>query len=66
MAVVSEAGTPATVVAARRRLAVSATVALIGIALSAVVDQTLGGWVTVLAVAALLHGLHRFGRTGPG
>ncbi|HEX7668060.1 MAG TPA: hypothetical protein VF395_00670 [Polyangiaceae bacterium] len=53
------------VVAARRRVAVSATCAVAGIALSAVVDQTLGGWVTVLSVAALLHGLHRFGRTGP-
>jgi hypothetical protein len=54
------------VLAARRRLAVSATVAVIGIALSAVVDQTLGGWVTVAGIAALLQGLHRFGRTGPG
>ena len=53
------------VVAARRRVAASATCTVAGIALSAIVDQTLGGWVTVLSVAALLHGLHRFGRTGP-
>jgi hypothetical protein len=53
------------VVEARRRVALSATCAVVGIALSAVVDPTLGGWVTVLSVAALLHGLHRFGRTGP-
>ena len=55
----------ALVTATRRRLATSATLVLIGVALSALVDQTLGGWVTILAVAALLHGLHRFGRTGP-
>jgi hypothetical protein len=64
MAIASEADSPLAI-AARRRVAVSATCAVLGIALSAVVDQTLGGWVTVLSVAALLHGLHRFGRTGP-
>lgn len=65
MAVTLVGDAPA-VMAARRRLAVTATAAALGIALSTMVDQTLGGWVTVVAVAALLQALHRFGRTGPG
>lgn len=50
---------------ARSRLAVSATAALVGIAMSTSLDPTLGGWVTVGAVAMLIASLHRFGRTGP-
>jgi hypothetical protein len=50
---------------ARTRLAVSATAALVGIVLSTSVDPTLGGWLTVSAVAMLVASLHQFGRTGP-
>ena len=75
MAVNPSAASPATagpaheqpgLTAVRRRLATTATVAVLGIAVSTIVDQTLGGWITVLGVVALLHALHRFGRTGPG
>ncbi|HEX3597867.1 MAG TPA: hypothetical protein VHU80_22315 [Polyangiaceae bacterium] len=50
--------------ALRTRLAVTATAAVVGIVLSTAVDQTLGGFVTVVAVVALVATLHRFGRTG--
>ena len=50
---------------ARTRLGLSATAALVGIALSTSVDPTLGGWLTVASVAALVASLHQFGRTGP-
>src|SRR5258706_1009440 len=49
----------------RKRLAVTAAAVALGIALSTSVDQTLGGWITVGGVAALVLTLHRFGRTGP-
>jgi hypothetical protein len=49
----------------RSRLAVSATAALVGIAVSTSLDPTMGGWVTAFAVAMLIASLHRFGRTGP-
>jgi hypothetical protein len=49
----------------RTRLALSATAALTGIAMSVAMDPALGGWVTVAGVASLIFSLHRFGRTGP-
>lgn len=49
----------------RRRVAVSATLVLVGILTSAAVDSTLGGWLTIPALVYLLWALHRFGRTGP-
>ena len=51
--------------AIRKRLAITATVALAGVVLSTTFDQTLGGLVTVGGVVALVITLHRFGRTGP-
>ncbi|HEX4335987.1 MAG TPA: hypothetical protein VH062_08750 [Polyangiaceae bacterium] len=50
--------------ALRTRLAVTATAALVGVVLSTAFDQTLGGFVTVASVIALVATLHRFGRTG--
>jgi len=49
----------------RRRVALSGAAAVCGIALSVALDPSLGGWITVGAVATLLVTLHRFGRTGP-
>jgi hypothetical protein len=51
--------------AIRTRLAITATAAVVGVVLSTTFDQTLGGFVTVAGVAALVFTLHRFGRTGP-
>jgi O-antigen ligase len=56
----------ATTAWARRRIAFASAGTLVGIVLCIAVDQTLGGWLTVVCVALLLHALHRFGRTGPG
>jgi hypothetical protein len=56
---------PPELAAIRRRLALSATAALAGIAASVAMDPALGGWITVAAVASLIFSLHRFGRTGP-
>jgi hypothetical protein len=50
---------------ARRRLAVSATLTVVGIAVSVLGDETVGGVLTVCSVAMLVFALHRFGRTGP-
>ncbi len=50
---------------ARRRIALAATATVAGIAMSLVVDETVGAWLTTAAFALLLHGLHRFGRSGP-
>ena len=49
----------------RRRLAIAATTAAAGVAVSTSVDPTLGGWLTVTAIVALVWTVHRFGRTGP-
>ena len=49
----------------KRLLKLSATTALIGIALTVSESQTLGGFVTVLATLSLVWNLHRFGRLGP-
>jgi hypothetical protein len=49
----------------RTFIGVSATLALIGIALSTVDAQTIGGWLAVGALVVLIWSLHRFGRTGP-
>ena len=51
--------------ALRTRLAVTATATVAGIMISTSIDQTLGGFVTVAGVVALIATLHRFGRTGP-
>jgi len=60
----TEAGDAAS--SARRRIAASATVVVLGIALSVVTEKTaLAGAVTVAAIAALIWSLHRYGRTGP-
>ncbi len=48
----------------RRRIAASATAAVAGIAISVVGYETLGGYVTVFAVVALIWSVHRYGRTG--
>lgn len=52
--------------ALRTRLLVTAATTVGGIVLSTAVDQTLGGFVTVASIVALVATLHRFGRTGPG
>jgi len=52
--------------ALRTRLLATATATVVGIVLSTAVDQTLGGFVTVGALVALIATVHRFGRTGPG
>jgi hypothetical protein len=49
---------------ARSILAVGATVALLGIALSAGGSPEFGSWVTITGLLLLLVGLHRFGRSG--
>ncbi len=49
----------------RARLAAYAALTLAGIALSVLSDSTLGGVVTVGALAMLIWTLHRFGRNGP-
>jgi hypothetical protein len=50
---------------ARTLIASAATIALIGIALSASGNSTIGAWVTLAGLIAVIWGLHRFGRTGP-
>ena len=52
--------------ALRTRLLVTAAATAVGIVLSTTVDQTLGGFVTVASLVALIATVHRFGRTGPG
>lgn len=49
---------------ARTLLAVTATIALVGIALSVVGDAGSGAWLTVGALVGLIVALHRLGRTG--
>lgn len=51
---------------ARKRMAVGATVALAGIAVSVGAESSLGAWLTVAGVVLLIYSLHEFGRTGPG
>ena len=48
----------------RQLLAIAATAALVGIAMSSV-GATGGPLVTVAALVTLIVALHRFGRTGP-
>lgn len=52
-------------VRARRWLAAGAFGMLAGIGLSAVGQGPAGGWMTVAAAAAMVIGLHTFGRLGP-
>lgn len=49
----------------RKRLAIYAAATLVGIALSVMSDQTLGGVVTVGSATMLIWTLHKFGRSGP-
>ena len=49
----------------RTLLAVGLSVTLIGIALSATENASLGSWLVIVGLIALVFGLHRFGRTGP-
>lgn len=49
----------------RTLIGVSATLALVGIALSTVDAQAIGGWLAVGSLVVLVWSLHRFGRTGP-
>jgi hypothetical protein len=49
----------------RTLIGVSATLALVGIALSTVDAQAIGGWLAIGSLVVLIWGLHRFGRTGP-
>jgi hypothetical protein len=49
----------------RIRLLVTSVATVAGIVLSIAVDQTLGGFVTVGSIVALVATLHRFGRSGP-
>lgn len=51
--------------ALRTRLLVTSAATVAGIVLSTAVDQTLGGFVTVASIVALVATLHQFGRTGP-
>jgi hypothetical protein len=50
---------------ASRFLLGGATALPVGIALSAAGAPSLGSYVTILALAALIAGLHTFGRAGP-
>ncbi len=50
----------------RRRIAISATVTVVGIALSTASESVVGGLVTVCGVVALIWNVHRLGRAGPG
>ena len=49
----------------RRLVGLGATVALVGIALSASEYQDLGAWVTLAGLVLTIWGVHRFGRSGP-
>jgi len=49
----------------RRRLLVSAVFVAAGIALSVAVDESLGAYTTLAALASLLLAIHRLGRSGP-
>ena len=49
----------------RTLLSIGVTTVLVGIAIAATGDPPTGGVVTVLSLALLIYGLHRFGRTGP-
>jgi hypothetical protein len=49
----------------RRRLLVSASLVALGIAASVAVDESLGAYVTLGALASLLLAIHRLGRSGP-
>lgn len=55
----------AAVVRARQRVLVSAILTAAGIAVSVAVDESLGGWITLAALASLILALHRLGRSGP-
>jgi hypothetical protein len=48
-----------------RFLLVGATLLVLGIALSATVEEMLGSFLTIVGVALLISGLHTFGRAGP-
>ena len=48
-----------------RFLLVGATLLVLGIALSATVEEMFGSFLTIVGVALLLSGLHTFGRAGP-
>ena len=48
-----------------RFLLVGATLLVLGIALSATVEEMFGSLLTIVGVALLLSGLHTFGRAGP-
>jgi hypothetical protein len=49
----------------RRRLLVSAALVALGIGVSVAVDESLGAYMTLGALASLLLALHRLGRSGP-
>jgi hypothetical protein len=51
--------------AARRFLTYGATALPVGIALAAIGQATIGSMVTLAALAALIAGVHTFGRAGP-
>ena len=48
-----------------RFLLVGATLLVLGIALSATIEEMFGSLLTIVGVALLLSGLHTFGRAGP-
>ena len=48
----------------RTLLGASATAVLAGIAFAAAGEQTLGGWLSVLALLTLIWNVHRLGRLG--
>ncbi|HEX9296354.1 MAG TPA: hypothetical protein VF881_10975 [Polyangiaceae bacterium] len=52
-------------IVARRFLVAGATMLPIGIALSAVGQSDIGSLVTIGGLAAIIAGLHTFGRAGP-
>ena len=63
----SAAATASIASTARQRpvIATAATLALVGIGLSAVGSEDLAAWPTAGAIVVLVAALHYFGRTGP-
>jgi O-antigen ligase len=49
----------------RRLLAISVSLVAVGIALSVSQLQTLGSWLTVGSLIAVIVALHKLGRSGP-
>ncbi len=48
----------------RRQVGIGATLALVGIALSASETPDIGAWTTLAGLVVMIWGVHRFGRSG--